>query len=134
MKHQVISLTDERMGTPLRMSSARRLLLLGVTLILALTMFGCGSEEPAARQAPPVTVGKPTVATVREYSIFTGFSRAVESADVVARVAGTLETVDFEPSSSVKKGDLLFTIEKTRYKALRDAARKAMSEESTGWD
>jgi RND family efflux transporter MFP subunit len=37
-------------------------------------------------------------------------------------VAGVLETVDFEPSSNVKKGDLLFTIEKTRYQALLDAA------------
>lgn len=126
MMHRVFSRKDERMGTPLRMSVARRLLLLGGTLILALTLFGCGSEEPAARQAPPVTVGKPTVATVREYTIFTGFSRAVESADVVARVAGTLETVDFEPSSAVKKGDLLFTIEKTKYKALRDAAEASL--------
>lgn len=122
MMHRIFSRKDERMGSPLRMSAAKRLLLLGGTLILASTMFGCGSEEPPARQAPPVTVGKPTVATVREYSLFTGFSRAVESANVVARVAGTLDSVDFEPSSPVKKGDLLFTIEKTKYKALRDAA------------
>ena len=73
-----------------------------------------------------MTVDKPTVDTVREYAIFTGFSRAVESADVVARVAGSLETVDFEPSSPVKKGELLFTIEKTKYKALRDAAEASL--------
>jgi RND family efflux transporter MFP subunit len=69
-----------------------------------------------------VTVSKPTVSTVREYALFTGFSRAIESADVMARVEGVLETVDFEPSTEVTKGDLLFTIEKTKYKALRDAA------------
>lgn len=126
MMHRVISRKDDRMVTPLRISATRRLLLLGGTLILALTLFGCGSEEPAARQAPPVTVGKPTVATVQEYALFTGFSRAVESANVVARVAGTLETVDFEPSTAVKKGQLLFTIEKTKYKALRDAAEASL--------
>jgi RND family efflux transporter MFP subunit len=104
------------------MTTARRSVLLGGFMILVLGLVGCGADEPPARQAPPVTVGKPTVSTVREYAIFTGFSRAVESADIVARVAGTLETVDFEASSKVKKGDLLFTIEKTRYKALRDAA------------
>ncbi|MCK9994792.1 MAG: efflux RND transporter periplasmic adaptor subunit, partial [Candidatus Krumholzibacteria bacterium] len=110
------------MITTFGMTTARRSVLLSGFMILVLGLAGCGSEEPPARPAPPVTVGKPTVSTVREYSIFTGFSRAVESADVVARVAGVLETVDFEPSSNVQKGDLLFTIEKTRYQALRDAA------------
>jgi multidrug efflux system membrane fusion protein len=122
MMHQVISPKDEQMTAKVGITTARRSVLLGGFMILLLGLVGCGSEEPPARQAPPVTVGKPTVSTVREYSIFTGFSRAVESADVVARVAGTLETVDFEASSWVKKGDLLFTIEKTRYQALRDAA------------
>jgi RND family efflux transporter MFP subunit len=122
MMHQVISPKDEQMTAKVGMTTARRSALLGGFMILLLGLVGCGSEEPPARQAPPVTVGKPTVSTVREYSIFTGFSRAVESADIVARVAGTLETVDFEPSTNVNKGDLLFTIEKTRYQALRDAA------------
>jgi len=122
MMHQVVFPKDERMITTYGMTTARRSVLLGGLMILVLGLAGCGSKEPPARQAPPVTVGKPTVSTVKEYSIFTGFSRAVESADVVARVAGTLETVDFEPSSNVKKGDLLFTIEKTRYQALLDAA------------
>ena len=122
MMHQVISPKDEQMIETVGMTTARRSVLLGGFMILVLGLIGCGSQDPPARQAPPVTVGKPTVSTVREYTIFTGFSRAVESADVVARVAGTLETVDFEPSSNVKKGDLLFTIEKTKYKALRDAA------------
>ena len=126
MMHQVFSRMDERMCTPLGMSAVRQTLVLGGMMILALSLFGCGSEEPPARQAPPVTVGKPTISTVREYGLFTGFSRAVESADVVARVAGTLESVDFEPSSQVKKGDLLFTIEKTKYKALRDAAEASL--------
>jgi len=126
MMHRVISRKDDRMVTPLGTSAAGRMLLLGGVVILLLTLFGCGTEEPPARQAPPVTVGKPTVSTVHEYGLFTGFSQAVESADVVARVAGNLETMDFEPSSAVKKGDLLFTIEKTRYKALRDAARASL--------
>jgi RND family efflux transporter MFP subunit len=122
MMHQVNSRKDKRMKEPVGMVTAKQFLLLGGILMLGLGLYGCGSGEPPARQAPPVTVGKPTISTVREYSIFTGFSRAVESSDVVARVAGNLETVEFEPSTQVKKGDLLFTIEKTKYKALRDAA------------
>ncbi len=127
MMHQVFFPKDEQMRATVGMTTARRSVLLGGFMILVLGLVGCGAEEPPARQAPPVTVGKPTVSTVREYTIFTGFSQAVESADIVARVAGTLETVDFEPSSNVKKGDLLFTIEKTKYKALRDAAEASQA-------
>ena len=126
MMHRVFSRKDERMPTPWGMPVARSMVLLAGAVMMALTLIGCGTEEPPARQAPPVTVGQPTVSTVREYTLFTGFSRAVESADVVARVAGVLETVDFEPSTQVKEGELLFTIEKTRYKALRDAAEASL--------
>lgn len=126
MMHQDFSRKDERMGTPFGTTATRGLWLMAGIMMLGLGLAGCGSKEPPARQAPPVTVGKPTISTVREYSIFTGFSRAVESADVVARIAGTLESVDFEPSTPVKKGDLLFTIEKTKYKALRDAAEASL--------
>jgi RND family efflux transporter MFP subunit len=117
---------DERMTAAFGFSAQRTGVLLVVLLVSALTLVGCGKEEAPARQAPPVTVGKPTISTVREFAIFTGFSRAVESADVVARVAGILETVDFDPSTQVEKGQLLFTIEKTKYKALRDAAEASL--------
>jgi RND family efflux transporter MFP subunit len=103
-----------------------RSLLAVAALVLAFGLASCGGEEAAAPQAPPVTVGKPAIESVNEYVIFTGLSRAVKSADVMARVAGILETVDFQPSSEVEKGELLFTIEKTKYKAARDAAEAAL--------
>ena len=126
MRHSTDTRKDERMVTAFGTATVRRLLVAGGILVLTLGFFGCGKEEPPARQAPPVTVGKPTVSTVRAYALFTGFSRAIESADVMARVEGVLETVDFEPSSEVTKGDLLFTIEKRKYKALRDAAHASL--------
>lgn len=104
-----------------------RSLLALAALVLSFGLASCGSEEAAAPQAPPVTVGKPSIETVREFAIFTGSTRAVESADVMARVAGNLETVEFEPSSFVDAGDVLFTIEKTKYKAARDAAEASLN-------
>lgn len=93
-----------------------------IALLIAVT--SCGKEEVAVtRKAPPVTVLKPTVGPVDEFAIFTGSCRAFESAKIVARVAGTLESVEFEVSSSVKTGDLLFTIEDERYIAARDVAQ-----------
>lgn len=103
-------------------SGTKRALLVPV-LAGVLLLVGCGDKEQAPpRQAPPVTVGSPVLKNIRGYAIFTGTSSAVQSADVVARVAGLLETVEFEPSSNVAAGDLLFTIEDARYKAARDAA------------
>lgn len=104
------------------MNFTKTILTMGL-LSLSLGLVACGgNEEAPARQAPPVTVAGATLAPVRDYTIFTGSTRAVESADVVARVAGTLETVEFEASSAVSAGQLLFTIEETKYRAARDAA------------
>lgn len=101
---------------------ARTFLVMGLVAV-ALGLAACGGgEEAPAQQAPPVTVAQPTRAPVRGYAVFTGSTRAVESADVVARVAGTLESVEFEASSEVTAGQLLFTIEDTKYRAARDAA------------
>ncbi len=99
----------------------------GLALTLAALLISassCSKEEvEVARKAPPVTVLKPTVGPVDEFAIFTGSCRAFESANIVARVSGTLESVEFEASSPVKAGDLLFTIEDERYIAARDVAQ-----------
>lgn len=101
--------------------------LAGVFLLTVLAA-SCGqSPEAQQQQAPPVTVSKPVVRDIQEYKIFTGSSRASESADVVARVAGILESVEFVPSSLVETGDLLFTIEETKYRAARDAAEASLA-------
>ncbi|PIE64420.1 MAG: efflux transporter periplasmic adaptor subunit [Deltaproteobacteria bacterium] len=114
-----------------RLSRAMVLPALWALLVLStlVGLTGCGDEarEPAAPQAPPVTVASPEVRDIRDFMVFTGTSHAAESAEVMARVTGTLKSVEFRPSTPVKAGDLLFTIEDTRYRALRDAARAALA-------
>jgi RND family efflux transporter MFP subunit len=105
----------------LRQTVVRGAMLLAAALLLP-AFAGCGSADQAAPQAPPVTVAKPETRDVREYGIFTGSVRAIESAEVVARVAGRLETIKYDASSIVEQGDVLFTIEKEKYQAMRDAA------------
>jgi len=93
------------------------------TSLLAVSLLSACNEEasaPMQRAAPSVTVSVPLVQTIKEYSIFTGSTVAYNSADVVARVAGSLESAEFQASSTVKKGDLLFTIEKEKYQAQRN--------------
>ncbi len=98
----------------------------GLSLVLVFALASCGKDEaPPAPQAPPVTVSHPVVGPVANFMVFTGSSRAIETADVVARVSGVLESVEFQASSPVKAGDLLFTIEDERYLAARNVALAA---------
>lgn len=102
-----------------------RLSLAILSLLFVLLLTACQKEAPtqAKRAAPQVTVSQPIVKTIKEYNIYTGSTVAFGSADVVARVAGELESADFIASSRVKAGDLLFTIEKEKYVAQRDIDR-----------
>ncbi|MEM7304493.1 MAG: efflux RND transporter periplasmic adaptor subunit, partial [Pseudomonadota bacterium] len=62
-----------------------------------------------------VTVQNPTQAPVNNFLDYTGTVQAYKTVDLVARVSGTLESMSFQPGSFVKKGELLFTIEKDTY-------------------
>lgn len=87
-----------------------------------LTLNGCsqGAEAQEAHMAPPAPpVSVATVLTrhVVEQQEFSGRIEAVESAQIRARVRGTIEAVHFKPGSLVKKGDLLFVIDPREYQA-----------------
>lgn len=118
-------LSIDQVNNQLKTSLFRRMLLVVTGLLLVLSLVSCQEAEQvqAVRAAPKVTVAQPVIETVKKYDIFTGSTRAVESADIVARVAGRLESVEFEPSTEVGAGDLLFRIEKEKYQAQRDSDR-----------
>lgn len=91
-----------------------------VTLLAA-----CGGGGPV--MAPPeVTVSTPVTRAVQPYVDFTGTTRAVESAEIRARVGGVLEEQLFSPSELVEKGQVLFIIEPDQYAATRDEAAAAL--------
>ena len=93
-------------------------------LAAAALAAGCGSGPSAPPQFPPpqVTVAQPVQRDVTWYQEFTGRTDAVASVDLRARVSGVLETVHFTPSSNVRRGALLYTIEQAPYVAARNAA------------
>jgi len=102
----------------------RKSVLLGIALPLLLV--GCGQQKAPPIQPPEVTVTQPERRDVRITALFTGTTRAIEAAEVRARVAGTLMSIEFEPSHFVDKGQLLFVIEQDQYRALRDEARATL--------
>jgi RND family efflux transporter MFP subunit len=90
-------------------------------LPLVLAAGACGGGPPPA-QAPQVTIAEPERRTVQSYGEFTGTTRAVESVEIRARVAGTLEEIRFDPSTPVRRGQVLFVVEREHYIAARDEA------------
>ena len=71
------------------------------------------------RRAPPpeVTVAKPRVQKLVEWTEFTGRFEAVQQVDVRARVSGYLATIDFEDGQIVEKGQSLFLIDPRPFEA-----------------
>jgi len=99
-----------------------KLQILAAISILAL-MSGCKKEQKRPqRRAPVVTVVCPITQDVVNYFYASSNVRGNEKVDIIARVNGTLEKIYFKPSQFVKKGDPLFLIEQTEYKAAVDSA------------
>jgi RND family efflux transporter MFP subunit len=94
---------------------------------------GCRKAPPVVAPAPPeVTIATPVVRDVTLFAEFVGTTRARESVEVRARVQGYLEKMAFEPSTFVRKGDLLFVIEPGPYQARRDRAAAGLESAEAG--
>ena len=87
----------------------------------ALALAGCdGSNGQAGATAavpPEVTVAKPRVQKLVEWTEFTGRFEAEQQVDVRARVSGYLATIDFEDGQVVDKGQSLFLIDPRPFEA-----------------
>jgi RND family efflux transporter MFP subunit len=89
-------------------------------------------KTPESPTAPKVTVLTPKQEPVVDYLELTGTVAASRTVNLVARVSGYLESVDFKDGAYVDKGQLLFSIEPRPYEqevALDQAQlRQAQSE------
>jgi multidrug efflux system membrane fusion protein len=95
-----------------------------LTILLALTLSGCGDKPPpqAAAGPPPVTVAQPVKRTVTDWDEFTGRFEAVEEVQVRARVGGFVTSVEFRDGAFVKTGDLLYVIDSRPFEAVAEQA------------
>lgn len=91
--------------------------------LLAPLLAACGQQQQAAPPPPTVTVAKPVKQTVTEQDEYVGRFLAVDSVEVRARVAGTLDGVHFKDGQIVQKGDLLFTIDRRPFENTLAQAR-----------
>jgi membrane fusion protein (multidrug efflux system) len=105
--------------------------------MLAFTAACSGKGDQKHDAAPPpatVIVAEVSQRTVPIYSEFVGQTRAEETVELRARVEGILLKVHFKEGSSVRKGQLLFTIDKRPFQASLQSAKalatKAVSDQA----
>jgi RND family efflux transporter MFP subunit len=86
--------------------------------LLAAALVGCKPENKFQPPPPPeISVAKPLPRDLTPYEVLTGNTVAFNTVDLVARVEGFLTSINYVDGAMVKKGDLLFLIEQTMYKA-----------------
>ncbi len=101
----------------------------GLSLVLAIGLAGCARAPSTVPAEPtPVSVSRPVEQYVTDYAVFTGWTAAVDSVELRARVWGYLDKVNFQEGALVKKGDVLFEIEPHTYQAALDQAHGNVSQ------
>ena len=112
----------------------RRSLLFFLTITLTATVFisaGCskkGTSQPGPAAPPPMVVVEAIgQRTVPIFSEFVGQTRAEDTVELRARVEGTLQKVFFHEGTAVKKGQLLFVIDKRPFEANVESAKAILA-------
>jgi RND family efflux transporter MFP subunit len=94
--------------------------------ILAFTaLSGCEQNNFVPPPPPKVDVGLPVQQNVTRYLDATGNTAPIQTVDLVARVQGVLESINYKDGSFVKAGTTLFTIEPETYKLKLEQAQAA---------
>jgi membrane fusion protein, multidrug efflux system len=108
-------------------------LLLVHSLVAATFLTGCG-KSTTAPAPPPVTVALPRSEPVTDYIDLSGTAAAFQSVDLVARVPGYLQSVNFTDGAFVKARQLLFVIEPAPYEEQLKLAEAALLQAQSEYD
>src|SRR5215471_20120310 len=88
-------------------------------------LAGCEQNTFVPPPPPKVEVAIPLQRQITRYLEATGNTAAIKSVDLVARVQGFLETINYKDGTFVKEGTTLFTIEPETYKLRLEQAQAA---------
>src|SRR5712692_3576093 len=101
-------------------------LVASTTLVALMLLSGCGRDVSYVAPPPPkVTDVVPVKQPVMRYVEATGNAAAVNTTNLVARVSGFLQEIDYKDGDQVKQGATLFTIEPEPYKLKLEQAQAA---------
>src|SRR5580700_11226570 len=112
-------------GRTMKFVTTARLAVLPATAVLLVTLAGCdrGGQQHDAFPPPTVTVAKPAQRTVVDYDEYVGRFVAVDSVEIRSRLSGYLSAIHFTDGQMVKKGDLLFIIDRRPFEIALEQMR-----------
>ncbi len=93
--------------------------------LVLIALAGCEQNTFVAPPPPKVDVALPLQRPITRYLEATGNTAPIKQVDLVARVQGFLQSIDYKDGDFVKQGTTLFTIEPETYKLKLDQARAA---------
>jgi RND family efflux transporter MFP subunit len=96
--------------------------------LAALSLFlltACEQNTFVPPPPPKVEVAVPVQRPITRYLDATGNTAAIKNVDLVARVQGFLQSINYQDGSFVKQGATLFTIEPETYKLKLEQAQAA---------
>jgi RND family efflux transporter MFP subunit len=88
-------------------------------------LSACEQNSFVPPPPPKVDVAVPAQRSITRYLEGTGTTAPVKNVDLVARVQGFLQSIDYQDGSFVKQGTTLFTIEPETYKLKLEQAQAA---------
>jgi multidrug efflux system membrane fusion protein len=94
---------------------------LPLLLLAAAVLAGCGRSQagagPGTAPAPSVTVAEVVARPLRDFEEFSGRLEPVTTVSIQSRVAGFIESAQFNEGTRVKKGQVLFKIDPRPFQA-----------------
>jgi RND family efflux transporter MFP subunit len=112
---------------PSRLQHASAALRLAFVTIAFAALSACEQNTFVPPPAPKVEVAMPVQKAVTRYLDATGNTAAIKNVDLVARVQGFLQSINYQDGTFVKEGTTLFTIEPETYKLKLEQAQAAES-------
>ena len=98
---------------------------ISLSILALLGLSACEQNTFIPPPPPKVDVGVPVQRAVTRYLDATGNTAAIKSVDLVARVQGVLQSINYRDGDFVKQGTTLFTIEPETYKLKLEQAQAA---------
>jgi RND family efflux transporter MFP subunit len=97
-----------------------------IFVIPALLVLGACEQNSFVPPPPPkVEVGVPVQQAITRFLDATGNTAPIQTVDLVARVQGVLQSINYKDGTLVKQGTTLFTIEPDTYKFKLEQAQAA---------
>ena len=110
---------------PSRLQHVSAALRIAFVIFAFAALSGCEQNTFVPPPPPKVEVAVPVQKAVTRYLDATGNTAAIKNVDLVARVQGFLQSINYQDGSFVKEGTTLFTIEPETYKLKLEQAQAA---------